>query len=73
MSSLFYKAVAECNVQLEWIKNKDIMTMVQVEKESDEELMQDTPITSSKLLEKPTDKIKWEKFKPYKKPRKTKK
>ena len=55
---MFYKAVAECNVQLEWIKNKDIMTMVQVEKESDEELMQDTPITSSKLLEKPTDKIK---------------
>ena len=49
------------------------MTMVQVVKESDEELMPDTRITSSKLLEKPTDKIKWEKFKPYKKTMKTKK
>ena len=33
-------------------------------KQSDEELMQDIPITSSKLLEKPKDKIKWEEFKP---------
>ena len=42
-------------------------------KESDEELMQDTPITSSKLLEEPKVEIKWEEFKPYKRPRKTKK
>ena len=35
-------------------------------KESDEELIKDTPITLSKLLEKPKGEIKWEQFKPYK-------
>ena len=35
--------------------------------------MQDTLITSSKLLEKPKDEIEWEEFKPYKRPGKTKK
>ena len=67
------KAIAECNVPLEWIKNKDILTMIKMIKESNEELMEDTSITSSKLLEKPEDEIKWEEFKPYKKPRKSKK
>ena len=47
--------------------------MVKIVKESNEELMQDTPITSSKLLEKPEDETKWEEFKLYKRPRKTKK
>ena len=56
--SLFAKAIAECNVPLEWIKNKDMLTMVKMVKESDEELMQDTSITLSKLLEKPKDDIK---------------
>ena len=37
VSSLFAKAIAECNVQLEWIKNKDMMTVVNIVKESDEE------------------------------------
>ena len=32
--------------------------MVNIVNKSDEELMQDTPITSSKLLEKPKDEIK---------------
>ena len=32
--------------------------MVKMVKESDEELIQDTPITSTKLLEKPRDGIK---------------
>ena len=73
VSSLFAKAIAECNVPLEWIKNKDMLTMVKMVKQSDEEQMQDTPITSSKLLEKPEDEIKWEEFKPYKRSRKTKK
>ena len=66
VSFLFAKAITECNVPLEWIKNKDILTMVNTVKKSDEELMQDTSIKSSKLLEKPKDKIKWEEFKPYK-------
>lgn len=37
--------------------------MVKMVKELDEEQIQDTPITSSKLLEKPQDEIKWEEFK----------
>ena len=71
--SLFAKAIAEFNVSLEWIRNKDILTMIKMIKESDEEMMEDTSITSSKLLEKPEDEIKWEEFKPHKKPRKSKK
>ena len=71
--SPFAKAIAECNVPLEWIKNKDMLAMVRMVKESDEEQMQDTSVTSSKLLEKPEDEIKWEEFKPYKRSRKTKK
>ena len=47
-SLLFAKAMAECNVPLEWIKNKDMLAMVQIVKESDEELMQKTSIISSK-------------------------
>ena len=35
VSSLFAKAIAECNVPLEWIKNKDMLTMVEMVKESD--------------------------------------
>ena len=31
-SSLFAKAIAECNIQLEWIKNKDMLTMVKMAK-----------------------------------------
>ena len=58
MSSLFAKAIAECNVPLEWIKNNNMLTMVRMVKESGEKLMQDTPITSSNLLEKPKDDIK---------------
>ena len=50
VGSLFAKASAECHVPLEWIKNKDVLTMVKMVKESDEEFMQDTPITFSKLL-----------------------
>ena len=49
-----------------------MMTTVKMVKETDKKLMQDTPITSSKLLEKPKDETKSEKFKPYKRPRKTK-
>ena len=66
VSLLFVKAIAECNVHLEW-------TMVNMVKESDEEFMQDTPITPGKLLEKSKDVINREEFKPYKRPRKTKK
>ena len=44
VSSLFSKAIAECNVPLESIKNKDMLTMVKMVKESDRELMQDTSI-----------------------------
>ena len=60
VSSLFAKAIAECNVPLEWIKNKDMltMTMVKMIKESDEEQMQDISITSRKLLEKTENEIK---------------
>ena len=72
-SSLFTKAIAECNLPLEWIKNKDMLTMVKMVKESNEEHMQDTPITSSKLLEEPKDELKWVEFQPYNRPRKTKK
>ena len=53
VSLLFAKAIAECNVPLEWIKNKDMLTILKVTEESDEQQMQDTSITSSKLLEKP--------------------
>ena len=50
----FAKSTAEYYAPLEWIK-KNMLTMVKVVKESDEELMQDTPITLRKLLEKPKD------------------
>ena len=30
---LFVKATVECNVSLEWIKNKDMLTMVKMVKE----------------------------------------
>ena len=73
VSSLFAKAMAECNFPLEWIKNKDMLTMVKMVKDSDEDQMQDISITSSKLLGNPEDEIKWEEFKPYKRSRKTKK
>ena len=53
VSSLFAKAIAECNVPPEWIKNKDMLTMVRMVKESDEELIEEISITSNKLLEKP--------------------
>ena len=33
VSSLFVKAIAECNVLAEWIKNKDMVTMVKMVKE----------------------------------------
>ena len=72
VSSLFVESIAECNFPLDWIKNKDMLTMLKILKESDEELMQDTSITFSKLLEKPKNEIKREEFKPYKRPRKTK-
>ena len=52
VSWLFAKVIAECNDLLEWIKNKMV-------KGPDRELMQDTPITSSKLLKEPKDDIKW--------------
>ena len=55
VSSPFAKAIAECNVPLEWIKNKDILTMVKIVRVSDEEPIQDIPITSSKLLKKSKD------------------
>ena len=35
VSSLFAKAIAECNVPLERIINKDMLTMVEMVKESD--------------------------------------
>ena len=73
VSSLFAKAIAECNVPLEWIKNKDMLTMVKMIKKSDEKQMQDTSITSRKLLEKTENEIKWEEFKPYKRSWKSKK
>ena len=66
VSSLFAKAVAECNVPLEWMKSKDMLTMVKMVKKSDEEQMQDSSITSSKLLEKLDDEIKWEELNPIK-------
>ena len=59
-SSLFAEAIVECNGTLEWVQKKDMLTMVKMVKESDEELMQDTSIASRKLLEKPSDEIKWE-------------
>ena len=46
MSSPFAKAIAECAVPLEWIKNKDMLTMVKMVKVLDEEQLQDTSITS---------------------------
>ena len=69
MSSLFAKAIAECNVSLKWIKNKDMLTMVEMVKASDEEQMLDTSITLRKLIK---NEIKWEEFKPYKRSCKTK-
>ena len=39
VSSLFAKAIAECNVPMEWMKNKGMLTMVKMVKESDEEQM----------------------------------
>ena len=55
---LFSKAIAECNVPLEWIKNNGMLTMVKMVEVSDKEQMQDTSIVSSKLLEKPENEIK---------------
>ena len=46
VSSPFAKAIAECAVPLEWIKNKDMLTMVKMVKVLDEEQLQDTSITS---------------------------
>ena len=69
VSSLFAKAIAECNVSLKWIKNKDMLTMVEMVKASDEEQMLDTSITLRKLIK---NEIKWEEFKPYKRSCKTK-
>ena len=43
-----------------------MLTIVKIAKEFDNELMQDTPITSSKLLEKLKE------FKPYQRPRNAK-
>ena len=69
---LFVKAIAECNVPLEWIKNKDKLTMVKMVKQSDKGLIEDTPITSSKLSEKSEDdevkwgEVKWENLNPIK-------
>ena len=37
MSSQFAKALAECNVPLEWIKNRDMLAMVKNVKNEDEE------------------------------------
>ena len=73
VSLLFAKAIAECNVPLGWIENKDMLTIIKMVKESDEEQMQNTSITLNKLLEELEDEIKWEEFKPYKRSRKTKK
>ena len=42
---LFPKAIAEFNVPLEWIKNKDMLTMVKMVKEWDVDQMQATSIT----------------------------
>ena len=48
--------------------------MVKMLKASDEKIMQDTPITSSKLLDEPKNEIiKWEEFKTSTRPRKRKK
>ena len=58
MSSLFAKAVAQYNVPLEWIKNKNMLTLIKIVKKSVEEQMQDTPITSNKHLETSKDEIK---------------
>ena len=50
-----------------------MLTMVKMVKESGEIQMQDTSMTSRKLLEKPENEIKWEEFKPHKRSWKTKK
>ena len=68
-----WQSLAEFNVSLEWARNKDMLTVVKMVKESDEELMKDNPITSSKLLEEQKGERKCEDFKPYKWPQKTKK
>ena len=39
LSLLFAKAIAECNLPLDWIKNKNMLNMVRMVKESDEEQM----------------------------------
>ena len=55
---MFSKAIAECNFLLEWIKTKqNMLTMLKMVKESHEEFVQDTPITSSKPLEKTKDEL----------------
>lgn len=41
MSSLFTKVVAESNIPLGWIKNKDMPTMAKMVNKSDDELVQD--------------------------------
>ena len=41
--------------------------MVKTVKEPNEKLMQDNPITISKLLKKPKDEIKWDEFNATKK------
>ena len=61
---LFVKAITECNVLLEWIKNKDKLTMIKMVKQSDKGLIQGSPITSSKLSEKSEDEVKWENLNP---------
>ena len=55
---MFSKAIAECNFSLEWIKTKqNMLTMLKMVKESHEEFVQDTPITSRKPLEKTKDEL----------------
>ena len=55
---MFSKAIAECNFSLEWIKTKqNMLTMLKMVKESHEEFVQDTSITSSKPLEKTKDEL----------------
>ena len=39
VNSLFVKAIVECDVSLEWIKNKDMLTMVKMVKEMENSCM----------------------------------
>ena len=55
-----WQSLAEFNVSLEWARNKDMLTVVKMVKESDEELMKDNPITLSELLEEQQGERKWE-------------